>query len=170
MLDQPHLQLSVPSEFPRSWVKCQDKNSNSNMYGNNPYALAGWPNPQNPLSVTANPWFPNAPQGPTFGALPSPTNSSSGRYSFEFTPVNPNILNCTVVGPGNNIYFRIVTTNDGVTTIFKPRDQAMARIEWGGELAVEIKDVVPRQRVSQWLPLSADQRSDILYAASSTMH
>ncbi|KAF6758448.1 hypothetical protein DFP72DRAFT_1105195 [Ephemerocybe angulata] len=127
------------------------------MYGSNPYAQAGWSNPQNPLSVAAYPWFPNAAaQGPTFGALPASTVNGS-RYTFDFTPVQPNILNCTVIGPGHDVYFRIVTTNDGVTTILKPRDQTLARIEWGAESVVEVRDIVPRQRASQWLALSGDK-------------
>lgn len=138
------------------------------MYGSNPYAQAGWSNPQNPLSVASNPWFPNAvPQGPTYGALPSSASSTS-LYTFDFTPVHPNLLNCTVVGPGHNVYFRIVTTNDGITTIFKPNDHAMARIEWGHEPIVDVKDVVPRQRASDWLVLSGD-KTCVLHRASSTL-
>jgi hypothetical protein len=54
----------------------------------------------------------------------------------------------------------VVTTNDGITTILKPRDQLLARIEWGSEPTVEIREGCSRQRASQWLPLSQDQRYD----------
>ncbi|TEB18148.1 hypothetical protein FA13DRAFT_1711925 [Coprinellus micaceus] len=128
------------------------------MYGSNPYAQAGWPNPQNPLSVSLNPWFPNSAQsGPTYGALPAPSSGEGFRYSFDFIPAQPTVLNSTVLGPGHNVYFRVVTTNDGITTILKPRDQLLARIEWGSEPTVEIREGCSRQRASQWLPLSQDQ-------------
>ncbi|EAU80786.2 hypothetical protein CC1G_04896 [Coprinopsis cinerea okayama7 len=127
------------------------------MFGSNPYAAGGWYNPQNPLSINGggHPWFPNSNLPPTFGALPT-ANYSSSRLAFEFAPAQPDILNCTVDGPNRNTYFRVATAN-GATVIMKPRNEGMARIEWGTEPSVEIRNIIPRANASHWLRLSQDQ-------------
>ena len=133
------------------------------MFGNNPYAAGGWYNPQNPLSIngSGHPMFPNAAPPPTFGALP-PANYSTSTVKLEFTPAQPDILNTTVNGPNGTTYFRI-TTQNGVTVILKPRNESLARIEWQATPIVEIRNVIPKANAAQWLRLSQDQRSGLLY-------
>lgn len=136
------------------------------MFTSNPYAAGGWYNPQNPLSINGggNPWFPNAAPPPTFGALPA-VNYSNSMIQFEFSPAQPDILNCTVDGPNRTTYFRVTTVN-GVTMVMKPRNEGMARIEWQSEPEVEIRGAIPKVSVSHWLRLSQDQRFGSLYALS----
>ncbi|TFK20103.1 hypothetical protein FA15DRAFT_600322 [Coprinopsis marcescibilis] len=129
------------------------------MFTSNPYAQGGWYNPQNPLSINGSahphPWFPNASLPPTFGALPTvtyPTNT----LSFEFSPAQPDILICFVVGPNRTTYFKVVTPN-GATLILMPRDDGMVRIEWQAEPKFEIRNVIPNVYALQWVRLSQDQ-------------
>ncbi|KIK02655.1 hypothetical protein K443DRAFT_511697 [Laccaria amethystina LaAM-08-1] len=121
------------------------------MFTNNPYAQAGWYNPQNPHSINGQPWNANAPHPPTFGALPSQNGSTPTKLTFEF----PDVLNCAVTGPGGKTYLSIVS-NNASTLISKPNGEPVARVEWQAQPLVEIRNVVGRQLVSSWLPLSAD--------------
>ena len=123
------------------------------MFTNNPYAQAGWYNPQNPHSINGQPWNANAPHPPTFGALPSQSGSTTTKLTFEF----PDVLNCSVTGPGGKTYLSIVSHNTS-TLISKPSGEPVARIEWQAQPWIEIRNVVERQLVSTWLPLSADLR------------
>lgn len=123
-------------------------------YTNNPYAQGGWYNPQNPHSINSQPWL-HYSHSPTYGVLPSVEVAPSAKLSFEFSPTHPDILNCTVTGPGSQTYLSAMTVQYA-TIITKRNGDPVARIEWNAHPWVEIPNVVDRQLVSQWLPLSAD--------------
>ncbi|KDR70436.1 hypothetical protein GALMADRAFT_144731 [Galerina marginata CBS 339.88] len=133
------------------------------MYVNNPYAQAGWHNPENPFSINDGPWHPNALHAPTFGALPSPTNCPQSILTFEFrfgSKIGQDVLNCTVFGPRQLKFFDIQTNSFGRTIISKSGNP-FAAIQWSqtqNNCTVEAKGVVALQRVGQFLVLSQDQR------------
>ncbi|KAF9522958.1 hypothetical protein CPB83DRAFT_878153 [Crepidotus variabilis] len=123
------------------------------MFVNNPYAQAGWHNPQNPNSINGTPWNVAARTPPTFGALPSPDSRPPSFLTFEFS-LNPTIFNSIVTGPKKNKYFEI-STAAGTTTISKPGSQ-FAMIVWSQHPTVEASGVLARQRATDFLRLSAD--------------
>lgn len=70
------------------------------------------------------------------------------------------ILNCTVVGPGEQVVYRIVT-NSGApsSTVWKDNDnRSVAMVNWQPNATCEVRNVASRQRVRDWLRLSPDQR------------
>ncbi|KZP25016.1 hypothetical protein FIBSPDRAFT_856395 [Athelia psychrophila] len=80
------------------------------------------------------------------GALPY-TNSSyplppGDLLTFTFTSLNPNILNCTVLGPNNRAYFAISTdaTMPGCTA----------------------RGLLQKQKISHWLRLSPDRSHRVI--------
>jgi len=123
------------------------------MFVNNPYAQAGWYNPQNPYSVGNGGWSPSG-HPPTFGSLPPIENRPASVLTFEFY-LNPDALNCKVIGPNKMQYFDIKTTLNS-TVIFKPGDQ-FGIINWGQQPIVEARGILPRQRTGEFLKLSTDQ-------------
>ncbi|KAK7046453.1 hypothetical protein R3P38DRAFT_71964 [Favolaschia claudopus] len=73
----------------------------------------------------------------------------------------PSILNSTVVGrDGFTPYFHIMSTSE--RTVFRTNEgRTVAQIDWranstGGSPYVEVRNAVAKQRVSRWLPVSAD--------------
>ncbi|KAJ3516065.1 hypothetical protein NLJ89_g1357 [Agrocybe chaxingu] len=125
------------------------------MFVNNPYAQAGWHNPQNPHSINNAPWRPNPWHPPTFGALPPPEDRPASVLSFEFAPLNPDIFNCIVTGPNHTKFFDI-TTASGRTHIRKASED-FARIDWVQHPTVEARGVLARQRAGDFLKLTSDQ-------------
>ncbi|KAF8884584.1 hypothetical protein CPB84DRAFT_1850631 [Gymnopilus junonius] len=121
------------------------------MLGNNPYTAAGWYNPQNPLS---GPWRPASSEPPTFGALPTQGGTDS-ILTFEFCSFNPDVLNCTVIGPMKRSFFTI-RTNSSNTVISKP-EGAFAIIHWAQRPTVEASGVIPFQRAAEFVRLSPDR-------------
>jgi hypothetical protein len=139
--------------------------------GFNPYSLGGWgafgaPAGQHPAS-SQYASFPSV-----YGALPgssqfaNQSSSSAGidtetSLSFQFTGLNPDIVNCIVMGPNARYCFSISTSTSGyqspVTSVRNERDAVVARIEWANRPVVEIEGVVPRVMASQLIPLSRDQ-------------
>jgi hypothetical protein len=80
--------------------------------------------------------------------------------SFRFTSFSPSILDCTVVGPQAKTHFHISTDipTPGFTTIFDTDNEPMTIIEWLPNPVLEIRGIVPKQRVSGWLALSPAKR------------
>lgn len=123
----------------------------------NPYAQAGWYNPANPNSVANT----NAPRPSIFGALPySGAATQPTVVAFKFTSFNPNIMNCTVVGPQSKTYFRVTTDspNPGFTIVHNSRGEPMTVVEWLHHPTVEIRNILSKWTTSQWLGLSRDRR------------
>ncbi|KAH6913139.1 hypothetical protein BKA70DRAFT_1261980, partial [Coprinopsis sp. MPI-PUGE-AT-0042] len=127
------------------------------MHGTNPYAQAGWYNPQNPMTINTQPWGVSSISGPSvFGALPYPSNQSSipTVLTFHYVCLNPDILNCMITGPTSIPFLEVVTmSQNGIpTTVFKKSDgRALASIEWGYVPTVEILQRVNKQAASQWM-------------------
>ncbi|KAF8162600.1 hypothetical protein B0H34DRAFT_651326 [Crassisporium funariophilum] len=126
------------------------------MYINNPYAQAGWSNPQNPHMIDDATWNPDISLPPTFGALPSPDDNPPSVLSFEFSSFKPDIFNCQVTGPENRLFFNIRTPNPSVTIVSKP-DGDFAFIDWQKHCTVEARGMLARQGTRNFLKLSADQ-------------
>ena len=140
------------------------------MYTLNPYAQAGWYNPQNQYSIDNDAWSPsnsssNPPQPSIFGALPYSTPICSTTFlTFRFTSFQPDILTCHVLGLDNRSYCKVINDSPGPgVTVFRnmlSHDmRGFAIIDWRQPSAVvEVSDVVPRQPVNHWLLLSQDRR------------
>ena len=77
------------------------------------------------------------------------------KLTFESSHTHPKILNCSIIGPGRQTYLSAMSVQYA-TIITKRNRDPVARIEWNAHPWVEIPNVVDRQPVSQWLPLSAD--------------
>lgn len=125
------------------------------MFTNNPYAQAGWHNPQNPHSINQSPWRPNSSHPPTFGALPNLNENPASVLTFEFSSFNPDILNCLVTGPKGRKFFDIRTSNS--TTIISKPGEAFATIYWARHPMVEAPGVISRQATGDFIKLSQDQ-------------
>ena len=123
-------------------------------YTNNPYSQGGWYNPQNPHSINTQPWL-HYSDPVTYGVLPSVETTAPTELTFEFSPTHPDILNCSVTGPGSQTYLSAMSVQYS-TIITKRNGDPVARIEWNEHPWVEIPNVVERQLVSEWLPLSFD--------------
>ncbi|KAF5340866.1 hypothetical protein D9757_015136 [Collybiopsis confluens] len=118
----------------------------------NPYSQAGWGSSNG-----------SSPVPSIFGALPfSSTASGPSLHQFQFTSLNPDVLNCTVIGPQSKTYFRILdNTPSQDFTLFQNRDgKSVAVVEWrrAPGTVVEVRDIIRKQLVSAWLPLSADRK------------
>ncbi|KAN0084239.1 hypothetical protein V8E55_007743 [Tylopilus felleus] len=105
-----------------------------------------------------------------FGALPYPGSASSvdppiySLVTLRFMSLNPSILNCSVVGPNNGIYYRIVTdaSAPGITLVINAAGQNIALVEWRSHPTVEAQVIGAKLHVGQWLRLSPDRRSRTL--------
>lgn len=96
-----------------------------------------------------------------FGALPYPSDPAyANMTSFFFTSLNPNILNCTVVGAQNRPQYTITTDGQmaGYTTIKNSSGQTVSLIEWQSRPMIEIRGVLPKQNIRSWLALNSDKR------------
>lgn len=117
------------------------------MYGSNPFSAQDASNSGSgqPPSV--------------FGALPYPSASSplSDAVTFSFTSLSPTILNCKVIGPRNETYFR-VATDASYTMLKDARGSNIALLEWQNHPTVEAPHLLTKQFVGQWLRLSTDRR------------
>jgi hypothetical protein len=69
-------------------------------------------------------------------------------------------LNCSVIGPQSRPYFRIMTDTPmpGVSVFQNSNGQNIALVQWHRHPEVELRNIVARQRVSEMLSLSPDQR------------
>ncbi|KAK0203600.1 hypothetical protein DFS33DRAFT_813659 [Desarmillaria ectypa] len=103
-----------------------------------------------------------APAPSLFGALPYPTPPVPANYvTFYLTSFNPSMLNCTVIGPQQCPYFNFVTDSNMPTyTVLKDaKDRSIALVEWQSHPLVELRGVVSKQKVRDWLQLSQDKTS-----------
>jgi hypothetical protein len=100
-----------------------------------------------------------SPAPSVFGALPYPS-APSNTVTYYFTSFKPNILNCSVLGPQNQVYYQIVTDNSmpGYTVIKNAEGKNTSLIEWQAHPFVEIRGTLVKQNVMNWLRLSQDQR------------
>ncbi|KAH0826599.1 hypothetical protein J3R83DRAFT_4960 [Lanmaoa asiatica] len=127
------------------------------MYGLDPFSAQNATNNVDPS---------HAPS--IFGALPYPGSTSSvinpplhTLVTLRFTSLNPTILNCAIVGPNNQTYYRIVTDAPGqaFTLLKAAAGHNIALVEWRSHPTVEAQGVTAKQPVGQWLRLSSDRRS-----------
>ncbi|KAJ4467244.1 hypothetical protein J3R30DRAFT_3718147 [Lentinula aciculospora] len=119
----------------------------------NPYAQAGW----------ASSSGAGGPAPSIFGALPfSSSPSSPSIHQFKFTAFNPDILDCTILGPQSSSYFRVLNNTPSPNfTLFQNREgKSIAVIEWreSSGPVVEVRDIIHKQFVSSWLQLSTDRK------------
>ncbi|KAJ7435216.1 hypothetical protein B0H11DRAFT_1859191 [Mycena galericulata] len=101
------------------------------------------------------------------GALPFAADpSASNLVTFHFKDFNPTILNCTVIGRNTYPYFKVTMDSSmpGYTAIKNPDGKVIALIEWKDRPLVEIRDVLSKQRVSEWLTLSPDASHRVMKA------
>ncbi|TFK32345.1 hypothetical protein BDQ12DRAFT_617238 [Crucibulum laeve] len=127
------------------------------MYSNNPFgtwAEAGQGHSSNTV------WGGGAPPPSVFGALPYPA-ASSNLVTFYFTSFSPDILNCSIVGPQGQTLYRVVTDNQmpGYTVIKNAEGRNISLIEWQAHPFIEIRGILPKQNVRNWLRLSPDRAS-----------
>ncbi|KAJ7698055.1 hypothetical protein B0H17DRAFT_927853 [Mycena rosella] len=118
----------------------------------NPYSQ-GWQSAGNSVPTNGRPSI--------FGALPfTSLDALPAFFSFRFTSFSPTIMNCTVVGPQSRPYFRITTDVPviGVSVFQNSNGQNIALVQWHRHPEVEIRNIVTRQRTSEMLSLSLDQR------------
>jgi hypothetical protein len=128
------------------------------MYGSNPYAQAGWANP-NPLAVGRLSSWDSQQVSPTFGALPANTAVQSPNImTFRFS--GPDTLNCSVIGPKNEGLMRISTSmgQQRVTSFTGANGATFANVEWALQPLITVSGLVPRQEAMKWLLFSADRR------------
>ncbi|KAH7923077.1 hypothetical protein BV22DRAFT_1016097 [Leucogyrophana mollusca] len=132
------------------------------MYGVNPFAAQSSWNAGNGHSSTG--WGSNTQAPSIFGALPYPSGTTQNALqeliTFKFTSFNPTILNCKVVGPHNETYFRVVTdaSMPGYTILKNSQGSSIALVEWQSHPHVEARGAVTKQPIKSWLKLST-QRS-----------
>ncbi|KAG7442342.1 uncharacterized protein BT62DRAFT_1010618 [Guyanagaster necrorhizus] len=137
------------------------------MHTNNPYAQAGWFNPDNADSINNTAWSPaNPPQASIYGALPfPPPPTQQSAYSFTFS-YRHSILNSTITGPNDRPYFRVVndSPSQGKTVIQNHEGHNFTIIEWKSHPVVEIRELLDKQTVASWLPLSSDKTQRAMFA------
>ncbi|KAJ6517488.1 hypothetical protein C8R47DRAFT_1255101 [Mycena vitilis] len=99
------------------------------------------------------------------GALPfSADPSASESVIFHFTAFKPSILNCTVAGKNTFPYFKITTdpSMPGYTAVKSAEGHSVALIEWKERPLSEIRNVLSKQPVADWLLLSDDASHRIM--------
>ncbi|OJA21570.1 hypothetical protein AZE42_04124 [Rhizopogon vesiculosus] len=124
------------------------------MYGSNPFSAQDAWNAANGQSSLGS----SAPPPSVFGALPYPSASSPlpNSVTFNFTSLSPTILNCKVIGPRNETYFRVVT-DGGYTMLKDARGSNIALLEWQNHPTVEAPNLLTKQAVGRWLRLSTER-------------
>jgi hypothetical protein len=115
------------------------------LTSNNPYAQG---------------WSQSGASPSIFGALPaSPAVSPAGSTTVYFNSLRPTILNCAVVDDKSRTLFTVTTDPNvpGYTVLKDLQGKHIALFEWLGEPKIEIRDVLSKQPMNAWLPLSADR-------------
>ncbi|KAF8168993.1 hypothetical protein K438DRAFT_1615771 [Mycena galopus ATCC 62051] len=133
----------------------------------NPYALGGWSTAENPSAISGN----TVPQPSVLGALPYPTQNPLSMFiSFRFTSFSPTILDSTVLGPHTRTYFHVTTDipAPGFTIFTDSDNKPVIVIEWLKQPVIEIRGIVSKQQISQWLPLSPQKRYRTMTAKGTT--
>ncbi|KAF5379020.1 hypothetical protein D9615_006075 [Tricholomella constricta] len=124
------------------------------MYHNHPYD--GWAESGQGQSSR---WASNPPPS-VLGALPYPSVTyASNLVTYHITNFSPNVLNSKVVGPNGQVQFIIKTDNEvpGYTVIKDPQQNSIALVEWKSSPIVEIRGLLAKQPVRNWLSLSPDR-------------
>lgn len=91
-----------------------------------------------------------------YGALPYPSGTISSDFvTFQFFNFQPDIFNCTVIGPQTQIYYQVMTDaqNPGYTVIKDGKGKNLALVEWQAHPFVELRGTLPKQPVGNWLKL-----------------
>ncbi|KAF9020556.1 hypothetical protein BDZ89DRAFT_1202816 [Hymenopellis radicata] len=137
----------------------------------NPYTQGGWFNPDNQHSINNVPWSPSSPPQPCiYGALPFASEESSPETMHKFGfKYETTIVNSIVFGPNKRPFFRVANDlpRHGCTTLTNTEGTDFAVIDWGtgeSQVLVEMKDVLDKQTVAAWMPLSADRSRRAMYA------
>ncbi|PFH49581.1 hypothetical protein AMATHDRAFT_147411 [Amanita thiersii Skay4041] len=100
------------------------------------------------------------PPPSVFGALPYPS-APSNLSIFYLTSFSPDIFNCSILNLQGQTYYKIITDkhNPGYTVLRNAAGKNVALIEWQSHPLVEIRGLLSKQYISQWLRLSADRSS-----------
>ncbi|KAJ8081794.1 hypothetical protein AAF712_010328 [Marasmius tenuissimus] len=118
------------------------------MSRTNTHPFAGWGNGASSSSV--------------YGALPYATPPPAANLvTYYLTSFNPDLLNCTVIGPSQRPSHFIITDpqQPGYTIVKDSGGKSVALVEWQTHPLVEIRGVMSKQRVRDWLSLTSDKRS-----------
>ncbi|KAH9836321.1 uncharacterized protein C8Q71DRAFT_797099 [Rhodofomes roseus] len=125
----------------------------------NPFAAGGW-------------GYGSGMAPSIFGALPTVTISNAKTVQpdstlYKFTECNTTILNCSIAGPQGRVVYRVATDSGALSsTMLKDNDNRnVAMVNWQPNANVEIRGVASRQRVRDWLHLSADQSKRVMNVA-----
>lgn len=155
ILDLPPVEPELIEPKPIDTSTCNKQHSQPAPHpisAMNPFAAGGW--------GTRSGMAPSI-----FGALPTATIANARTMQpdsvlYKFTNCNTTILNCSIAGPQGRTVYRVVTESGAPSsTIFKDNDNRnVAMVSWQPNANVEIRGVASRQRVRDWLRLSADQR------------
>lgn len=134
------------------------------MSVNNPYAQAGWVNPENPWSI-------NQPQpgrlggAPSvYGALPQLLVGQTNRpdlLEFQLSGFNPDILNCIVMGPNARHCFSVTTgppsaQRAACTFVKNGTGNVVSTIEWDHTPIVQVTGMVSKCLASALISLSPE--------------
>ncbi|KAF8069958.1 hypothetical protein FPV67DRAFT_1447831 [Lyophyllum atratum] len=94
-----------------------------------------------------------------YGALPYTGIATSDLITFYFTSFKPSILNCVVVGAQNEVHYRIESPDDvqGYSVITNSGGAKIALVEWRTPPLVELRGLVRKQPVNQWLKLTPNR-------------
>uniref|UniRef100_A0A8H7XQT3 Uncharacterized protein n=1 Tax=Psilocybe cubensis TaxID=181762 RepID=A0A8H7XQT3_PSICU len=130
------------------------------MYTNNPYAQAGWSNPQNPHSINERPSL-NAILAacpPTYGALPpyQVDVKENINLTFQFLCAD-DALNCIIIGPNSKKLFEVRTTQN-VTRVIDESNDVFGNIRWSSHPTLEVRGILSERQTRDFLRLSSDKR------------
>ncbi|KAM6503315.1 hypothetical protein JOM56_000258 [Amanita muscaria] len=90
-----------------------------------------------------------------YGALPYPSHS----LSLLFPLFNPSDLNCAAVSAHGQVYYNIVTDAEYTVVKSASGESIIAMIEWKPHPLVEIRGILDKQPVKDWLKLSQEHNS-----------
>lgn len=130
------------------------------MYHNHPYD--GWASSGHGQS---SPW-PGSPPPSVLGALPYPAAPTpSNLITYHITAFSPSVFNSKVAGPDGQVHFNITTDNEmpGYTVVKNMRNNSIALIEWRSSPFIEIRGLLSKQKINNWLRLSLDRRYVLRY-------
>jgi len=150
----PNSAMSYPHPF-GGWDPAA--HSSSATVSDNPWQ----PNPEGtvPTIFGSLPSLPTLPYSPTFSSPPGPAGSPPRRYIFTLTAFNPDVTNCTVLGPQRRPIAYIVSEPQmpGYTTIRGLDGKGLALIEWQEHPLVEVRGVFSKRRTKEWLALNEER-------------
>ncbi|KAF4618791.1 hypothetical protein D9613_010007 [Agrocybe pediades] len=100
---------------------------------------------------------------PVYGALPYPSDSSNFT-TYYFTSFKSDVLNCNVINQQGHLAYKIVTDNTmpGYTVIKNAEGKNVSLIEWQSHPMIEIRGLLTKQYVRQWLGLTQEKSSRIM--------